>query len=184
VDTLVDAFQSLPRRLNAKLLLVGEIEENHRLSRRTRAGIHDDPHILTTGFADDVSLWYRVMDIVVLPSRREGLPNVILEAAASGLPCIATDATGCRDALMDGVTGIVVPVGRPAELARAMMRLADDPSLRARMGTAGRKLVEDHYSQPLVWANTADFIGGLVRRPGANVSSPADAREVDPCVSS
>jgi glycosyltransferase involved in cell wall biosynthesis len=163
VDTLVEAFEALRNRVDARLLLVGDFEDGYPLPDPVRASIHDNPRIHLTGGVDDASPWYEAMDVLVLPSRREGLPNVMLEAAAAGLPSITTDATGCRDAMQDGVTGLVVPVGDPARLADAMATLAADPSRRARMGAAGRSFVERHYDSAVVWSNTAAFIQTLVR---------------------
>jgi glycosyltransferase involved in cell wall biosynthesis len=76
------------------------------------------------------------MDLFVLPSHREGFPRAAMEAAASGLPVVATDVRGCRQVVDHGTTGLLVPVGDPASLAAAIRKLGDDPDLRARMGAA------------------------------------------------
>jgi glycosyltransferase involved in cell wall biosynthesis len=88
------------------------------------------------GLRDDVDLLYRGLDLFVLPSHREGYPRAAMEAAASGVPVIATDIRGCRQVVSDGLTGLLVPVRSPAHLANAIRILSDDTSLRDDMGRA------------------------------------------------
>lgn len=83
--------------------------------------------------------------IVTLPSYREGLPKILLEAAASGRAIITTDVPGCRDAIEPGVTGLLVPAYDSKELAGAISRLLDNPSLCKKLGAAGRKLAERSF---------------------------------------
>jgi glycosyltransferase involved in cell wall biosynthesis len=93
--------------------------------------------------------------IVCLPSRYgEGVPRVLIEAAAAGRPTVATDIPGCRDIVRDGVNGILVPPGDVPALTSALERLIDDPELRRRMGAAGRRMVEERFSLDLVIAQT------------------------------
>jgi glycosyltransferase involved in cell wall biosynthesis len=94
--------------------------------------------VIVAGLRDDVERIYSAMDIYVLASYREGLPRSAMEAAAMGLPVIATDIRGCRQVVDDRRTGMLVPVRNAAALATAIARLADDGSARARMGAAGR----------------------------------------------
>lgn len=88
------------------------------------------------GMREDVDALYGAFDIFVLPSHREGYPRAAMEAAASGLPLILTDIRGCRQVVEDGRNGLLVPVGDPAALAKAIDALADDDGLRERMGAA------------------------------------------------
>ena len=78
----------------------------------------------------------------MLPSHREGLPKVLLEAAACGRPVVTTDVPGCRDAVDPGVSGVLVPVRDPAALAHAIGSLVADPARCQAMGDAGRALAE------------------------------------------
>lgn len=89
------------------------------------------------GMRTDVDDLYRALDIFVLPSHREGFPRAAMEAAASGLPVVATDIRGCREVVEDGVNGLLVPVRDPESLAKAIQTIGDDQQLRARMGNAG-----------------------------------------------
>jgi glycosyltransferase involved in cell wall biosynthesis/ribosomal protein S18 acetylase RimI-like enzyme len=89
------------------------------------------------GMRTDVDDLYRALDIFVLPSHREGFPRAAMEAAASGLPVVATDIRGCREVVEDGVNGLLVPVRDPVALGKAIRAIGDDAELRARMGKAG-----------------------------------------------
>ncbi len=103
--------------------------------------------------SDVPAVWARC-HIAVLPSYREGLPKALLEAAACGRPLITTDVPGCREVVVDGVTGLLVAPRDPEALAEAIRRLAQDADLRRRLGQAGRAWVEREFSQQRVVAET------------------------------
>ncbi|HFH4259206.1 TPA: glycosyltransferase, partial [Pseudomonas aeruginosa] len=84
--------------------------------------------------------------IVVLPSYREGLPKVLVEAAACGRVVVTTDVPGCRDAIEADRTGLLVPVRDAVALADAIQRLVESPELRKKMGAAGRTLAERDFA--------------------------------------
>ena len=108
---------------------------------------------------DDVPTYLRSTDIFVLPSLSEGMSNAILEAMAHGVPCIATEIPGNTELVKHYETGILVQREDPAELARAIVELADDDALRDRLGRAGRAQVEEHYDL----AKVAERYAGLYR---------------------
>jgi glycosyltransferase involved in cell wall biosynthesis len=85
------------------------------------------------------------LDIFALPSRSEGLPTVLLEAMSAQLPVVSTDVGSVRE-LITAEVGILVPALEDGALAAAIQRLAEDPELRRRLGTTGRRLVEDRYA--------------------------------------
>jgi glycosyltransferase involved in cell wall biosynthesis len=93
---------------------------------------------------------------------REGLPKSALEAAASGKPLVATDIPGCREAVVDGETGFLVPPRNPAKLAEALQKLIRDPDLRQRFGAAGRRRVEQYFSDAIICAQTLLVYEALV----------------------
>jgi glycosyltransferase involved in cell wall biosynthesis len=97
---------------------------------------------------------YHAFDVFVLPSHREGFPRSAMEAAASGLPVIATDIRGCREVVSDGVSGLLVPLRDPSRLAAAIEELAGDAELRRRMGAAGRSKAESEFDDRSVVAKT------------------------------
>jgi len=97
------------------------------------------------GFRTDMADFLSSCHVVVLPSYREGLPKVLVEAAAVGRAVVTTDVPGCRDAVTPGVTSLVVPVRDAAALADAITRLLLDSELRQKMGAAGRVLAEQRF---------------------------------------
>ncbi|MDX9767798.1 MAG: glycosyltransferase family 4 protein [Ectothiorhodospiraceae bacterium] len=98
------------------------------------------------GHRDDMPQVMRDAHVVCLPSYREGLPKVLLEAAASGRPVVTVDAPGCRNALMPDVSGLMVPPRDADALADALERLLTNAGLRRRMGEAGRRLAEQRFA--------------------------------------
>ena len=98
------------------------------------------------GFRQDMEAVLAQCNIVCLPSTYgEGVPKILLEAAASARPIVTTDIPGCRDAIEDGVSGSLVPPGDPDSLADALRTLIADPEKRAKMGAAGRRLAEQKF---------------------------------------
>jgi glycosyltransferase involved in cell wall biosynthesis len=116
--------------------------------------------VTVVDFTHDVRDYYAAMDILALPSHREGMPNVLLEAQAMALPCVTSEATGCRDAVAADESALVVPVAAPQELARAIDRLARDPALRARFGECGRVRMLEHFQQVDHWERYAQLYSG------------------------
>jgi glycosyltransferase involved in cell wall biosynthesis len=104
------------------------------------------PGVEFLGHVPDIRTVWTAAHIAVLPSRREGLPLSLLEAAACGRPLIATDVPGCREVARAGVNALLVPVDNPEALADAMSQLASDPDLRARYSAGSRQLVETEFS--------------------------------------
>ncbi len=115
------------------------------------------------GHRDDVEALWRGTSIAVLPSYREGVPKSLLEAAACGLPIVATDTAGCREIVRHGDNGLLVPPGNPKALAKAIQTLAHDRKLRVAMGARGRELVTEQFSEELVVRQTLDVYRSLVR---------------------
>jgi glycosyltransferase involved in cell wall biosynthesis len=106
------------------------------------------------GHVDDMPALLASVDVVVLPSYREGLPKTLIEAAACALPLVTTDAPGCREVVRDGVDGLLVPVRDGAALAVAIARLHDDPALAARLGAAARAKALEQFDEQVVIART------------------------------
>jgi glycosyltransferase involved in cell wall biosynthesis len=112
--------------------------------------------ILFLGSRDDVEQIYRGFDLFALPSYREGFPRSAMEAAATGLPVIATDIRGCRQVVADGHTGLLVPLRDPARLAAAVEKLVLDPDLRRVMGHAARHKAEAEFDDRVVVSKTLE----------------------------
>jgi len=153
IAELVQAFIDLrEKRPTLHLLMVGGLEHRDQPSTEVMARIVADPRIKQIEWQQDAQPSYLAMDFVVLPSHREGLANVLLEAGAMSLPVVTTDAVGCRDAIVEGETGFCVPIGDVTKLGEAMDRLAGDATLRHQMGKAARSFMERNYDCVAVWA--------------------------------
>jgi glycosyltransferase involved in cell wall biosynthesis len=111
------------------------------------------------GYRDDVPALLAAADIFALPSHFEGLPMSVIEAMLTGLPVVATDIRGPREQVADGETGLLVPPREIGPLTRALRRLADDATLRHRMGEAGRVRALSLYDERRVVARTLDLLG-------------------------
>jgi glycosyltransferase involved in cell wall biosynthesis len=156
IEELVRAFIAVQEQnRHAMLLLIGDYEHRDKPAGDVIRTVATHPCIRHVGFQSDVIPGMAAMDVVALPTYREGLGNVLLEAAALGLPTVATDATGARDAILAGITGVQVPVGDSVALAEALVKLAHDPALRGRMGRAGRAWVCANFDQRDVWQRQA-----------------------------
>ena len=99
---------------------MGQVEEADPLPSETHRLIDSEPQIIQTGFVEDPVPYYHVMDVLAFPTHREGFGNAALEAHAAGKPVVAAWATGVVDSVIDGVTGILVPVGDARALAEAL----------------------------------------------------------------
>lgn len=148
VREFVDAARILRRssaasRL-ARFVLVGAIDPANpaSLTREELSAWSDEGVVEVWGFRSDMAQVLSEASIVVLPSYREGLPKVLIEAAACARAVVTTDVPGCRDAIEPGVTGLLVPVRDPRALARAIEQLIEDPHRCKAMGAAGRSLAE------------------------------------------
>lgn len=152
VDELTKAFRELHKEFEqAVLLVIGDYEKRDRPSEETIHILSTHEGVRHVGWQADVVPFMAAMDIFALPTHREGFPNVLLEATAMEIPTVTTDATGARDASVDGKTGLQVPVGEVNSLREALARLVRDASLREAMGFAGRKWVCEHFDQTDVW---------------------------------
>lgn len=110
--------------------------------------------VLFLGLRDDIPELMAAMDILVLASYAEGIPRVLLEAAATGKPAVGTDVRGTREVIVDGETGYLVPARDPYALAVAISRLAADSALRREMGKAARRRAEHHFDERLYFWRT------------------------------
>lgn len=153
--TALDEVEAGGRRV--QLLVVGGVDDasGQAVVARLEGGRF---RLTMTGHVLDPSSYYPVMDVLCLPSYREGFPTVVLEASASGLPVVVSDATGVVDAVLPGRTGLVVPVGRPDALARALERLIDQPAVRREMGDQGVDWVTTSLSRSVVVSAVVDEV--------------------------
>jgi len=126
------------------------------------AGLND--RFRFTGFTDSVADYLQVMDIFVLPSYREGFPRSVLEAMSSALPVVATNIRGCREAVVNGGTGLLAPPRSGTALAKAVSALLDNPDLAQSMGAAGRERAVRLYDQRSVQGRFVGAIEGALKK--------------------
>lgn len=129
----------------AGVVLFGEGPERATLERRV-AELGLGERFALPGFTRDLDKYLPWADVAVLPSFTEGLPNVVLEASAAGVPVVATAVGGTPEAVADGETGLLVPPGQPQVLAARIGELLADPDRRQQMGEAGRAFVRERFS--------------------------------------
>jgi lipopolysaccharide/colanic/teichoic acid biosynthesis glycosyltransferase/glycosyltransferase involved in cell wall biosynthesis len=166
IRELYEAFTRLQSRYpDLRLLLVGDFETGDPVPEELRARIGADSAVIHTGFVDNVEHFYPAMDVMALPTYREGLPTVLLEAQYAGVPVVTTNATGAVDAIVDGETGLHVPVGDAGALASALDRLLGDAELRSTMGAAGRSWVEKNFHREDLWRELLVYYRSQLRSP-------------------
>lgn len=165
IHTLIRAHRLLrQRRTGVEFLIAGTPDPANpaSLSEQQAAALNREPGIKWLGHVADIAaLWARA-HIAVLPSRREGLPKSLLEAAACGRPLVATDVPGCREIVRHGETGLLVPYDDAEALASALERLAASAELRAQYGAAARRLTVEKFSAAAIGRQTVDLYRQLM----------------------
>ncbi|MDP2340171.1 MAG: glycosyltransferase family 4 protein [Deltaproteobacteria bacterium] len=149
-----------------KLLVIGptDTEKSDALSPEKAKDYGLDDVCVFAGLRQDMPRLYAAMDVFVLPSHREGFPRSPMEAAAMGRPVVATDIRGCREVVVDGVTGSLVPLKDPRALALSIGALLDDKARAREMGIEGRALAERKFDERLVFEKVAATYERLLRR--------------------
>lgn len=161
VDTLLAALRQIEVACDVHLVVIGAVEDPGVEARLATLG--DRVHVL--GWTSDLWAKWPILDVLCLPTRREGFPNVVLEAAAAGIPTVTTRATGAVDSVVDGVTGFLVNIDDSSSLARALTRLATDHDLRQQMGTRARERAFDSFSPQRIWGGLEALLDGTYASP-------------------
>jgi glycosyltransferase involved in cell wall biosynthesis len=155
---------------DARTVIVGDGPLRDRLEETAHAYDLDD-RVRFLGHREDALQLMVASDLVVLPSAYEGLPNVVLEAMRLRKPVVATAAPGTSEVVIDGETGLLVPIGNPPLLARAIRDVIRDPAMAARFGEAGRASAEARFRADTMVAQFAALYEELARAKGLAVSS-------------
>jgi glycosyltransferase involved in cell wall biosynthesis len=174
---LMEAFDAiLEAEPETWLLLVGWFDASEDalgLDARERITCHR--RVVMTGFVADTAPYFRAMDVLVLPTWREGFPNVVLEAAATEIPVVTTLCTGSRDAVVPEVTGLLIPAGYPEAISEAVLKLLRDRRRCRRMGKAGRAWVLGHFASHRVLGLTTALYKSLLARIEREAPQPSVA---------
>ena len=151
----------LPQLPRCDLLLVGQGPERRKLESQCRGlGIGDRVHF--AGWRPDVAEILAASRLLVLSSAWEGMPNVVLEAMAAGLPVVATDAQGVRELLGPAAAAQIVPFGDTEALAQKLISLLKDAEIATEIGAQNRRRVEEHFSLPSMVAAYQDLWDSLL----------------------
>ncbi|WP_294319040.1 glycosyltransferase family 4 protein [uncultured Chryseobacterium sp.] len=158
IDELLEAWQKLRINHNVKLLLVGPFEDKDSVSDLTKKRILSDPKVIFTDYVPDSALYFRLMNVFVLATYREGFPTVSLEASSMELPVIITRATGCEEAIIENETGIFVK-NNAESIENAINKYFLDDSLCEKHGTLGREFVLEYFEQSIIWDTIHNELG-------------------------
>ena len=152
IRELLAAFRMIQKdQKDIELLLVGPFDpERDPLPRETLDELSHNPHIHVVGFSSEPEKYMAAADVFCLPSYREGFGNVIIEAAAMGLPSVASSIVGLVDAVVDSETGLLVPAKDAYALKQALLRMISEPKMRHRMGHAARKRAVRDFDSKII----------------------------------
>lgn len=157
IGEYVEAIKLLPYKLREQtdFYLVGmEDKDNPMAIEKSQLEEWRLDGVKWVGHQDDVKSWIENSNIIVLPSYREGLPKVLIEALSCGRAIITTDVPGCREVIIHEVNGLLVPVKNAIELSKALMKLLTDKELRACMAINNRKRAVDFFDEGIVVEKT------------------------------
>lgn len=167
VEDLLECFLNLTNNYkNIKLLILGDFEKEDAISNKSRTIIETHPNIIYKGFQNNPYPYYKLMDIFVFPTYREGFGNVSIEAAFMGLPVITTNATGAIDTVIDGKTGLIYEVGNVKQLEEKIEFLIRNPEIRKKMGIEGKKRVIKEFSSERIWNELDHLYKTLLKEKG------------------
>lgn len=149
IETVLEAWRLLPAdiRANAYLCIFGGLGQRRMYALVEQAVSEPDLHIKYMGFSDDMPAWYSMMTLLAQPSWHEGWGYNVLEAACNGVPAVGTKISATVDAILDGQTGLLVPVKDPASMAKAITKLLKDDNLRQRLGDTARERTVSKFSK-------------------------------------
>lgn len=165
LDVLLTALARLSPDLRWRLSIVGDGPQRAVLEAQvSRLNLAERVRFKGWAKRDALPAIYRDADLFLLPSREEGMANVLMEAMCAGLPCVATRIAGSSEAVVDGETGRLVPSEDIPALADAIDALIRDPAARERMGRAARARVEDTYSWPAVTDQWLDIVERIIQK--------------------
>lgn len=152
IPELLESFVELDKQFpDLRLVLAGCFEDGDPLPNETRKSLEAHPHIIFAGAIEDTPVYYALADFVVLPSHREGLPTVVLEAQAAGKPVVGARANGIIDVVTHGKTGLLFPIGNVLALVAAVSTLISNPALARTLAIAGQAQVTRNYRQERIW---------------------------------
>lgn len=163
MQVFIEAIRLLKNTIpTLECLIIGDGEEKLRLSGRIRElGLEDCVHMI--GFRQDIPALLTLLDVVVIPSLEEGIPQSLTQALAMERPVVASAVGGVPEVVRDGVTGLLVPPQNPALLSEKIAFILNNPSLGVRMGQAGRRVIQERYSMESMLTQTENLYRRLLQ---------------------
>lgn len=136
----------------ARFVLIGDPDFGNpaSLTRDSLRKFIESGHLIAPGHQENIAEWLSITDIYALPSYREGLPRTVLEAMAMQLPIVTTDVPGCRETVMEGENGFLIPAQNPSELKHAIEKLIASKELRERLGACSRVRAVESFSNKVI----------------------------------
>ncbi|CAI2765412.1 glycosyltransferase family 4 protein [Flavobacterium collinsii] len=151
IDELLLAWEIINEQFpDAKLLLVGPIEERDEISNYSKKMIMENSSIIFTDFVTDASPFFSIMDVFVLPTYREGFPTVALEASSMEIPVLITKATGCQEAIINNITGMFISHD-VQDIAQKTLYYLKNSNIASQHGKQGRVFVNENFEQSKIW---------------------------------
>lgn len=151
INELITAFTNL-NLSKTKLLLVGPLESDlDPLLPETLTEIDENINIINVGYQSDVRPYFKVANVLVFPSYREGFPNVVMQAGAMGLPAIVSNINGCNEIIEEEKNGLIIPVKNSKAIEEAMREVYQEKSLFDQLKSNARQMIVSRYEQKIIW---------------------------------
>ncbi len=154
VNELIQAFDTLSKQNpDVYLVMVGTREDDlDPLEPLTEQLMQSNNRIVMAGWQKDVRPYMAVSDALILPTYREGFPNVVLQGGAMDLPCIVTDINGCNEIITNGLNGLIIPPKNRESLLEAMQFMIDNPEALIEMSRSSRDNIVKNYRREYIWS--------------------------------
>ena len=153
INELVEAFNLFSKETSkTKLLLVGNFEDElDPISKSSKNIISNNDKIILAGYQNDVRPYFSISDVLIFPSYREGLPNVVLQAGAMGLPSIVSNINGCNEIIENNINGLVIKVKCIDAIYDAMIKITSDEPLFNKLRLNSRDSIKIKYEREALW---------------------------------
>lgn len=163
INELVEAFNQISHKYkNTWLLLVGPFEDElDPISNENRQIINSNSHILSLGYQKDVRPFFKIANVFVFPSYREGFPNVVMQAGAMGLPCIVSDINGCNEIIENGKNGLIIPPKNSQKLYSVMVFFITKSNQISWDSAQIISRIKNRYDRKKIWQLYLNFYNNL-----------------------
>ena len=163
IDILFEAFNILVKKYPfLRLVLAGPLSKENKFSELSAHQLYYDERVFYLGKMINVTPVYGIIDILVLPSLREGFGNVLIEAAAMEIPVVASEIPGCKDAVKNNINGYLFEKGNVSELCNYLEKLITDKNIRNEFGQNGKVFVKNNFNNYKIWKGQLDLYNNIL----------------------